>query len=148
MDDVIICNEYIIPAPKPAMLGELCLCFEHDFPIQEVSEILGVQATNCGRQNDMKINPITGKKNPGYWEYTTPKTQDYDCGCVIDMLHSFISLHKKQLLKVKQCYPCDVIIRIYIWAYEGVDCPAILLKSQILADSILLDAYIDVIVEK
>lgn len=94
MDDAIICGEYIVPAPKPAMLGEPCLFFEHDFPIQEVSEILGVHATNCGRQNDMKINPITGKKNPGYWEYSTPKTQGYDCDCVIDMLHSFISLQK------------------------------------------------------
>lgn len=148
MEGDIICDDRIRPAPKPTISGELCLCFEYDFPIENVSNMLGVQATSSARQADLRTNPLTGKKNPGYWEYVTPRIQDYDCNGIMDMLHDFISLHKKQLLQVKQTYPCDVIIRIYIWAYEDADCPVILFKEPIIADAMLLNAELDVVVEK
>lgn len=144
---VFLTNADIIHAPKPRIWGEITLCFDFDFDVNEITGLLGGKPHDAGRQRDMRVNPFTGAKNPGYWEYRTDVVSDYDCSCVLEEIHRFVEVHKEKLLQIKRDYPCDVFFRLYADAEREADAPAIRLEQPIIRDAALLDAIIDVIVE-
>ena len=55
----------------PICYAELVLCFDHDFPVDELDSKIGLHATERLRQADTRINPFSGENNPGYWLYRT-----------------------------------------------------------------------------
>lgn len=63
--------------------GEFSLCFENGYDVYQISDILDFPATECKNQNEVKRNPITGKQNPAYWEFSTGYMETYDIKEVI-----------------------------------------------------------------
>lgn len=137
--DVEVCD-------PPTVYGEICLCFDWDFPIEEISDMLGVQPARCGRRAEMWINPLNGERNPGFWEWSTEKitADDFSCDEIMEKMHDFISCHQDGLVKVVREYSGEVFLRLYIEAHDRDGFPGIRLTQPILNDAVMLGASIDI----
>lgn len=131
---------------KPSIYGEITLCFDIDFDMNIITQILGVMPNSVGRRSEMRVNPFTGEKNPGFWEYRTQTVFAYDSDCVFDKMHLFLTEHIEELLKIKEEYPYDVILRLYADAGTEAYAPAIWLNKEIIKDLAILDADVDITV--
>ena len=131
---------------KPGIYGEIVLCFDVDFDVHEITQILGVSPSSLGRRSEMRIHPLTGEQNPGFWEYRTQTAFAYDSDCVLDELHLFLKAHAEEIIRIKKVYPCDVILRLYADAGESADAPGIWLDRALMKAAAALDASIEIAV--
>lgn len=133
---------------KYTVWAELCLCFDEDFLMDEISEIMGVQPYAAKRQAETRINPITKQRNPGYWEYHTASQLISDSDSVLQQLHDFILSHKSELLLIQRKYAsCDIYIRIWAAVADVDDFTGVRLTPQFLELVNDLKATIDIGVE-
>jgi len=131
---------------RPSMYGEITLCFDTDFDMNEITRILGVTPDSFARQSEMRINPFTGERNPGFWEYRTQTVFAYDSDFVLNEMHMFLTEHIEALLRIKEEYPCDVILRLYTDSGTEADAPAIWLSKAIIKTLAILNADVDITV--
>ena len=147
----MVCHEppYIMPPErkKPTVYMELCICFDRDFPIEEISGIIGVHATQCGRKSDMRINPLISKQNPGYWEYHTQHHEDYSCESMILEMLDFLAKHRSALQHVKEAYKGEFFLRIMISA-KGTCMPELRIPGDLIREADRLGAAIDVLTDQ
>ena len=53
-----IFNKMDLPAP-PIIWGEICMCFDYDFDIKFVDNIMGIQQNEAVRKSDTMFNTTT-----------------------------------------------------------------------------------------
>lgn len=136
----------ILAQEKPSIYGEIVLCFDVDFDVNEITQILDVSPSSLGRRSEMRINPFTGEQNPGFWEYRTQTIVAYDCDSVLNEMHLFLKEHAENIIRIKTVYPCDVILRVYTDAGESANAPSIWLDKALIKTLAVLDAVVDIIV--
>lgn len=130
----------------PKIYGELCICFEWDFPISEITSILKLQPHCAQRYADTRVNPFEGKHNPGYWEYRSEIVSDFGCELVVQELQSIFTTHWEELQIVKaQYHPSDIFIRIYAEIEGEADYPAIRIPNSLMKYIVELEADIDIV---
>ena len=126
--------------------GELCICFEWDFPINEITSILKLQPRCAQRYADTRVNPFEGTQNPGYWEYRSEIVSDFSCEIVVQELQNIFVNYMKELQIVKvQYHPSDIFIRIYAEIEGEADYPVIRIPNSIMKYIVELGADVDII---
>lgn len=131
---------------KPSIYGEITLCFDIDFDTNVITQILGITPNSIGRRSEMRINPFTGEQNPGFWEYRTQTVFAYDSDSIMNEMHLFLTEHIEALLRIKEEYPCDIVIRLYADAGTEADAPAVWLNKAIIKTLAILNADVDITV--
>ena len=103
-----------------------------------------VQPSDYGLYENMRVNPITGQRNPGFWEYHTERYLHYDCGPAFSELYRFLSTNIDSLLRIKEVYQCEIILRIMIYIKDEMDHPGITIETSFMELASRLDARIDI----
>ena len=135
------------PIP-PTIYAEISLCFDCDFPMDSLNDIIGLKATETKRKSETKINSITHNPNPGYWLYRTEEFTSFNCDLILDTLNALLSAHAEGLSQaVQQHKPSDLFVFIYVLVQQEGEYPAIRLNPQILSTLSSLNAIVDIIVE-
>lgn len=106
---------FIRPLPLPPIIyATIDLCFDSYLPIDALNEIIGLQATEAAPRSAMRINPLTGKQNPGYWIYKLPPMRDFDSMDLTEQLNMVLTEHETGFRKAMQKYePAELILRFY-----------------------------------
>lgn len=107
---------FIRPLPLPPIIyATIDLCFASYLPIDALNEIIGLQATEAAPRSAMRINPLTGKQNPGYWIYKLPPMRDFDSMDLTEQLNMVLTEHETGFRKAMQKYePAELILRFYV----------------------------------
>ena len=145
-----ICEDNICFSPPlpPTIWGELCFCFDADFPIDEISSIIGVRPTEAKRRQECKWNAYEGTQNPGYWTIVFDQIDTFKSDVVQQAMHCFITEHERELHQVlEQFQPCALFLTIYIAVHQSGEYPSIRLKSHFLQDACLLNARVDIVID-
>lgn len=144
-------SEYDIcfpPPLPPTVWGELCLCFDTDFPMDAVSSVIGVRPTEARRRKECRWNSYEGAQNPGYWTLAFDKTATFDGDTIQQTMHSFVAEHERALHQVlEQFQPCTVLLTIYVAVRQDGEYPSIRLKPYFLQDACRLNASVDIVVD-
>ena len=103
---------FIRPLPLPPIIyATIDLCFASYLPIDALNEIIGLQATEAAPRSAMRINPLTGKQNPGYWIYKLPPMRDFDSMDLTEQLNMVLTEHETGFRKAMQKYePAELTI--------------------------------------
>ena len=136
------------PMP-PNVYGEIVLCFDCNRPVDALNGMIGIPARDAKRLQDTRINPITKRRNPGYWRYRTKvfSCPDFDCEPLFALLNDLLTAHMEGLKSAMQQYaPCDAFVRVYAELQQQGDYPAIRLSPELLSAIASLKAYVDVII--
>lgn len=133
---------------KPTLWWEVCICFDWDYPVEEMNQVFGVTAARLCRQSRTRINPLTHEKNPGYWQYDSDKIRSFDCDPAFDTLHEFICAHQDVLQKMFCRYHAsNIFLRIRVRVNGENQYPAIRLPRNLMEDAISIHALIDIEIE-
>lgn len=146
---IYILNFEVVPLDTPPSLyAEIVLCFDYDFPMQEIEETLKLKAKEAKQWSETRINPITHVHNPGFWEYRTEDISSFDVDDLFDILHDLLASHMLEFQRVIQKYtPTDVILRIYVKLRQEGAFPAIRLDRHLLEAVLALNAYVDIVLD-
>ena len=131
----------------PTIYGEVCLCFDCDFVVEDIDRILNAAHSESGLYRDMRINPITGVRNPGYWEYHTETVSHFDCDTTMNAIYEFLHPRHEAILSLKKEYDCTLIIRVWVSMECDMDHPAIRIEQPFLGEINALDAIFDIIID-
>lgn len=140
---------FIRPLPLPPIIyATIDLCFASYLPIDALNEIIGLQATEAAPRSAMRINPLTGKQNPGYWIYKLPPMWDFDSMDLTEQLNMVLTEHETGFRKAMQKYePAELILRFYTEAQEARQFPSVSLSSDMIRTAASLGARVEVITE-
>ena len=140
---------FIRPLPLPPIIyATIDLCFASYLPIDALNEIIGLQATEAAPRSAMRINPLTGKQNPGYWIYKLPPLRDFDSMDLTEQLNMVLTEHETGFRKAMQKYePAELILRFYTEAQEARQFPSVSLSSDMIRTAASLGARVEVITE-
>ena len=140
---------FIRPLPLPPIIyATIDLCFASYLPIDALNEIIGLQATEAAPRSAMRINPLTGKQNPGYWIYKLPPMRDFDSMDLTEQLNMVLTEHETGFRKAMQKYePAELILRFYTEAQEARQFPSVSLSSDRIRTAASLGARVEVITE-
>ena len=137
-----------LEAVKPTLWWEVCICFDWDYPVEELNQVFGVTATSLCRQSKARVNSLTHEQHPGHWEYYAPKIRSFECEPVFESLHEFICAHQDAFQKVIQCYRAsDILLRVLARIHGENEYPVICLPRNLMEDAISIHALIDIIIE-
>ena len=144
-DDAGMNIKYENPPKPPILFCEVDICFYLDFDMNKLNEIIGVNACEIRKMSEMRINPVTNKKNPGYWSYLTNKYCSFDCNLLFEEIDNLLSLHKKEFAHVLQQYkPSELLVHIWILVQQEGEFPIIRFSPQILSTLSSLGAILDI----
>jgi hypothetical protein len=128
--------------------GELCICFDEDFNMDEISLILGERPYQAQRQAETRINPFSQQHNPGYWEYRTSERSAAYCDAAMLQIYDFMFRHKSELLQILRDYATSgIYIRFWTQVSDVDDFEGDRLQPHFLALASELNATIDIGVE-
>ena len=140
-------TKYIAPIP-PTLFAEITLLFDHDFPVEHINGLLGLDPTESLRQSQTRTNPITGKNNPGFWLFKTKEISSFDVEPLLLMIERFLVTHSSGLHQVIQQYsPCCFILSIRVLIHQEEEYPAIRFNPGLLQLLSSMNVTIDIEVE-
>lgn len=141
--------QIVTPIPvAPIISARIHLCFDCDFPMDSLNELIGLQAAEMKRQSKTRINPLTHKQNPGYWSYYTERVSSFDCAPFFSSLNRMLMAHAQGLRQaIEQHQPGEIYICIQVLVQQEDEYPSIRLSPQLLSTISSLNAFLDIIVE-
>ena len=87
MDNNAWFPDFDIPIPlPPSITAEICLCFDSYLSVEGLDEMIGLPAKCAEPRGAMRINPLTGRQNPGYWHYVLPSCADFGSESLTEQL--------------------------------------------------------------
>ena len=132
----------------PSCYEELVITFERDFDVQQVSDLLGLQPAEQRRQGCTRLNPVTGKQNPGYWIYRSEGYRSFECGPFFQKLSSFLLRHEQNLKTVCALYaPCEIYLHLFIEVNREGEYPVVRLPPALLRQLGELGVTLDIVTE-
>lgn len=133
---------------KPVIFARICLCFDCDFQMDSLNDLIGLQATDVKLQSETRINPLTHKQNPGYWAYYTKRFSTFDCAPFLMSLNQLLISHAQGFRRaLEQHQPGEIYIYIRVLVQQEDQYPSIRLTPQLLSTVLSLNAFLDIIVE-
>lgn len=107
------------------------LVFDNNYDVYKISNVLELVPHDAKKKNDARINPITQKKNPGYWTIKSDTLCDYDLKNATDNLLNKIK-NKLSLIK-NLCQVNDGTVVFDFVIYFGAnETPAIYFERDFL----------------
>lgn len=132
----------------PVVYAEISVCFDCDFPMDSLNELIGLQAAEMKRQSETRVNPLTHEQNPGYWSYNTERFSSFDCEQFFSSLNQLLMKHAQGFRQaIEQHPPGGLYIFIYVAVQQEDQYPAIRLSPQLLSTISSLNAFLDIVVE-
>ena len=99
MDNNAWFPDFDIPIPlPPSITAEICLCFDSYLSVEGLDEMIGLSAKCAEPRGAMRINPLTGRQNPGYWHYVLPSCADFGSESLTEQLCGLLTEHATGLL--------------------------------------------------
>ena len=99
MDNNAWFPDFDIPIPlPPSITAEICLCFDSYLSVEGLDEMIGLPAKCAEPRGAMRINPLTGRQNPGYWHYVLPSCADFGSESLTEQLCGLLTEHATGLL--------------------------------------------------
>ena len=94
MDNNAWFPDFDIPIPlPPSITAEICLCFDSYLSVEGLDEMIGLPAKCAEPRGAMRINPLTGRQNPGYWHYVLPSCADFGSESLTEQLCGLLTEH-------------------------------------------------------
>ena len=85
------------------MYSEMHLIFDNDFDVNEITESIGINPTECKSRCETRVSPLTNKQIEGYWSLKSRVFNECDIKVVLDDL---ISSFANKLSEIKAI--CDI----------------------------------------
>jgi len=132
----------------PKISAEIGLFFDHDFPVEQVTEIMGLHPDETSQKSLTQINPITGHQNVGYWIHRIVTAYSFDCAAILLCIEKLLIEHAEDICKIKSQYDLEsIMVRIYIYVEEEDEYPSIRLHPHLLNLLSNINASFDIVIE-
>ena len=116
----------IDPPISPIIYGEICMCFDYDFDIKFIDNIIGVQHNEAVRKSDTMFNTTIGDNNPGSWSYKTDRSCTFESETIIDEISNILTKYQDKFMEACHKYnPSDFFVRIWVGVREEGEYPVI-----------------------
>lgn len=123
---------------------EMTLFFDNDFDVYEIGKILGMEPTECKRQEETRMSPFDKTKHlEGYWTLRSETFREWDIKPVID---NMIFKIKDKIESIKElCEKNNGEVHFEIVPkFKPDNLPAIYFEREFLHIVHQLDATIDI----
>lgn len=132
-------------AVPPQVQLELNLSFPDDFPMSQITDIIGLEPTETKRTSETRINPFTRERNWGYWLLATEAIHTFDTMEVQSALAAKVlpSLDKIKDAIVTFHGEAGICLAITL---DGTPFPKTVLSKQLLTIAKQLNAELDICV--
>lgn len=137
-----------LPIP-PVIFAELTFCFEHELPIEELDEVMGLQAFEAVPYQKTRISPITKQKNPGYWTFRTKSIQTFNCDEIFSLVENLVSVHCNGIKNALTKYSMsEFLVTIYITSQQKGDYPSIRISPERMTFFSTWNICLDIIIDE
>ena len=122
MDNNAWFPNFDIPIPlPPSITAEICLCFDSYLSVEGLDEMIGLPAKCAEPRGAMRINPLTGRQNPGYWHYVLPSCADFGSESLTEQLCGLLTEHATGFRSAMEKYaPAELILRFFVEVPNGL----------------------------
>ena len=135
-------------AIAPLFAAEFIMTFERDFDVRQINDILGLSATGQRRKGCTRLNPITGKRNPGYWMYRIDTDQSFECEPFFRKLSSFLRRYETAIRNVCTLYPpCELLLQVFVEVNQEGEYPGLRFPPAFLLQLGQLGITLDLVTE-
>jgi glutamate-1-semialdehyde aminotransferase len=120
------------------------MCFDNDYDVSGISNIIGLESSEYKNRSDTTINPITKEHNCAYWVVETETIETYDSE-VLQML-----IQKKTYNKINEIKSIadknngEIIYRLIVNVVNN-ETPTIMFERDFLNDVNYLNSKIDIL---
>lgn len=132
----------------PSIRCAVVICFDEDVSFHQINRIIGLNATNTLQWSSARLNPFTGNRNPGFWEYefceAYSESSDYQLSQVCD----FLLQHKSGLRAILSSYTSgELIVRVFVNIHQRNYYPELALKKELMSAVLDFGGYVDIVVD-
>ncbi len=133
-----------IPIP-PVISGEICMCFNYDFDINIIDNIIGIKASEAVRKSKTRFNTIIKDNNPGYWSYKIRDFNTFECGELANNINEILLRNYSGFMMAYYKYrPTDFFVRMLIGIKKSGEYPAIGFDKKVLETFAQMGIRIDI----
>lgn len=138
--------EIDLPVP-PVMFCEICMCFDYDFDVNILDEIIGLKASELMRKSETMFNCITMDNNPGYWSYKTRSFESFEFEGMTREIEKILTEKRSGFINAYNKYmPSSFFIRIWICIRQSDEYPEINLNREIINILFSMNIEVDIVV--
>lgn len=133
----------------PSVRCAVIICFDEDVSFNQLNRIIGVNATNTLQWSSARLNPFTGNRNPGFWEYTFREVPSESCDYPLSQVCDFLLQHKSGLQDVLSFYTSgELIVRVFVNIHQRNHYPELALKEEFMRTVTNFGGYVDIVVNE